>query len=752
MPLPTARGSRRHSLITSLTRIAVAALFFAASTRLRAASAEFDGRVRDLLSQMTLEEKAGQLVQFSSRKDMTGPVNEAAMAPAIGGGAVGSLLNVTGAAETRKWQKLAVESSRLHLPLLFGLDVIHGYRTIFPISLATASTWDLKRIEQAERIAATEAAAAGVHWTFAPMVDIARDPRWGRIAEGAGEDPYLGALIARARVRGFQGRDLTAVDTVLACAKHFAAYGAAQAGRDYFTTDVSARALREVYLPPFHAAVQEGVGSLMAGFNDVDGIPASANRLLLMQILRQEWGFSGFVVSDWASIAELQAHGYAADLREAAGKAMLAGVDMDMESSAYGPFLPELVRSGAVPQSRLDAAAGAVLTAKLKLGLLDDPYRYSDEARERETLLRPEYLEAARDMARRSFVLLKNERDLLPLPPADIKIALVGPMADSPRHQLGAWEARAVVSDTVTLRAAFEKAWPELRYAEGCTVRGDDTSGFAAAVAAAREADVVVAALGEDAKQSGEAASRTSLELSGPQVGLLRELRKLGKPIVLVLMCGRPLTIEPIEPLVDAILVAWHPGTMGGPAVVDVLTGAYNPAGRLTVTWPRNVGQVPMFHAHKSSGRPKPNSPNDTYYSRYIDAPSTPHYPFGYGLSYTTYDYGPVRLSTKVLPRVGDPLRINVRVTNTGARAGEEVVQLYLRDKVGSVTRPVRELKAFQKIELAAGESREVEFELTREDLAFWRADLTWGTEPGEFEVYVGSSAAAERMERFTLE
>ncbi len=753
--MPTHRPQRIVALIAV---ICIAAFVSAASAQSApsVAPASVEDRVRDLLGRMTPEEKVGQLVQYSSRKDMTGPASSSSIAPQIEAGGVGSLLNIIGAAETRKWQRLAVESSRLHIPLLFGLDVVHGYRTIFPIPLATAASWDLARIERAERIAATEAAAAGINWTFAPMVDIARDPRWGRIAEGAGEDPFLGSAIARARVRGFQGDGRFATtETILACAKHFAAYGAAQAGRDYFTTDVSERTLREVYLPPFHAAVDAGVGTLMAAFNDLDGTPCSSNSFLLDRMLRGEWGFRGFVVSDWAGIEELRAHGSATDLRDAARQAFLAGLDVDMQSEAYGPHLAELVRSGAVPESRLDAAVSTILAAKFRLGLFDDPYRYCDEAREKTTLLRPEFLDAARDLARRSCVLLKNN-GVLPLKTSDLTVALVGPLADAPFHQLGAWHGQGKKEDTVTVRAALEQMFPgeQLRYALGCAVRGDDTSGFAAARKAAAKADVIIAVLGEDADQSGEATSRTSLDLTGPQTALLREMRATGKPVVLLLMTGRPLTIESAEPLADAILLAWHPGTMGGPAIADVLTGACNPAGHLPVTWPRSVGQIPIFYAHKSSGRPFPRAdePNDRYFSHYIDAPNTPLYPFGFGLSYTTFAFDQLRLSAPTLRLGGAPLTVTVRVRNTGSRDGEEVVQLYLRDRVGSVTRPVRELKGFSKIELAAGETRDVEFRLTPADLAFWRADMTYGPEPGEFDVYVGGDSTATLSAQFTLE
>lgn len=714
--------------------------------------AEVPAKVRELLGRMTLEEKVGQLVQVSSPGHWTGPATGAKLEPMFQSGGVGSMLNVSGADEIRHWQQLALESSRLHIPLLFGLDVIHGYRTIFPIPLASAASWDLPRIEQAERIAATEATSAGITWTFAPMVDIARDPRWGRIAEGAGEDPFLGSAVAWARVRGFQGTDLAASDTLLACAKHFAAYGAAQAGRDYFTTDVPERALREVYLPPFHAAVQAGVATFMAGFNDLNGLPCTCNAFLLDQVLRKEWGFTGVVVSDWDAIGELRAHGVAADLREAAQKAFAAGMDVDMQSGGYAQHLAGLIRSGVVSAAQLDTAVAQVLTEKYRLGLFDDPFRYTDPAREKATLLQPSYLEAAHDLARRSCVLLKND-GVLPLRTQDLTVALVGPLADAPRDQLGTWACTGRPDEAVTIRTALQEVYPgkRLHYARGCELLGDDTSGFAAAVAAAQSADVVVVALGEGAGQSGEAKSRASLDLSGPQSALLRTLHATGKPIVLLLLTGRPLTIEANLPEANAVLLAWHPGTMGGPAVADVLTGAYNPAGHLPVTWPRAVGQIPIFYNHMSSGRPKPLDAGDRYYSHYIDLPNSPLFPFGFGLSYTTFAYDDLRLSAPVMVPDGAPLGVTVRVRNTGQRAGETVVQLYVRDRVGSVTRPVRELKAFQKIDLAPGEARDVRFELQAADLAFWRADLTYGPEPGDFDVYVGSDSNASLSGTFTL-
>jgi beta-glucosidase len=721
----------------------------------RAAAASvppIEDRVRDLLSRMTLEEKVGQLVQYSSRDALTGPGSQAELVPLIKAGAVGSMLNVHGAARTRELQRLAVESSRLHIPMLFALDVVHGCRTIFPIPLGTAASWDLGAIERAERIAALEASATGIHWTFAPMIDIARDPRWGRIAEGAGEDPFLGSAIARARVRGFQTDQLGTPGTILACAKHFAAYGAVQAGRDYFTTDVTERVLRDVYLPPFRAAVDAGVATFMAGFNDLDGTPCSANAFLLDRVLRGEWGFRGFVVSDWQGISEMLEHGNVADLRDASRQSFLAGLDVDMESLGYEKHLAELVRSGAVPAARLDAAVGAVLAAKFRLGLFEDPYRNCDETQEKALLFAPAHREAARDLVRRSAVLLKNN-GALPLKAGGLTVAVVGPLADSPGDQLGCWSGLGEKKEVVTLRAALAEAFPgaRLRYARGCSTTGDDTSGFAAARQAAAGADVIIAALGESSDQSGESTSRASLDLSGPQLALLRELRATGKPVVLVLMAGRPLLLEAVDPLVDAILVGWHPGSMGGPGLVDVLTGAYNPAGKLPVTWPRSVGQIPLFYAHKNSGRPTPTDPEGKYFSHYIDTPNTPRFPFGFGLSYTTFACDSLRLSAPVLSSGGHALTVTVRVRNTGSRAGEEVVQLYVRDRVGSVTRPVRELKGFEKVALTAGESRDVSFRLAPADLAFCRADMTFGPEPGAYDVFVGVDSDAALSAPFTL-
>lgn len=708
-------------------------------------------RVSALLGQMTREEKIGQLIQYSAPGAETGPVTRANIEEEIRTGRCGSVLNAFTAKQTRALQQLAVENSRLHIPLIFGFDTVHGFRTIFPINLGQAASFDMDAIEQASRVAAIETAAAGIHWTFAPMVDIARDPRWGRISEGAGEDPFLGSAIARASVRGFQGDDLSRTDTVLACVKHFAGYGASQAGRDYHTTDIPEITLRDIYFPPFQAAIEAGVGTVMAAFNDLNGIPASANRFLLTDVLRREWGFKGFVVSDWTAIKELLNHGIAADRAEAARLAFNAGLDMDMESRVYGPYLGAEIDSGAVDPKRLDEAVSAILAAKMRLGLFEDPYRYSDEARERAAMLRPEHLEAARDLARKSCVLLKNERAALPLK-SDAKIALIGQLAHMPRDLLGEWRGRGAEEDAITIEKALETAFPKrVTYVEGAKTGGSDRSGFKAAVAAAKEADVVVAVLGEGWYYSGEAASRSSIDIPGVQEELLAELRKTGKPVVLVLMTGRPLVLAPVLENADAVLLTWFPGTMGGPAVVDLLTGAFNPSGKLPVTFPRNLGQVPIFYNHKMTGRPlQPGEgpQSDKYKSQYLDVPNSPQFPFGFGLSYTQFAYLAPKIDRATLTRDGEQ-RIAVTLSNAGKREGTEVVQLYIRDVAGSVTRPVRELKGFQRVSLQPGESKEIVFTLRPMDLAFHHADMTFAPEAGRFEVFVGGDSTAPKVGEF---
>ncbi|WLT32364.1 beta-glucosidase BglX [Geothrix sp. PMB-07] len=709
-----------------------------------------EDRVADLMARMTLEEKISQLVQCSSNDELTGPRGERSPLMAeIRAGRVGSLLNVVGARETRRMQEAAVTGSRLHIPLLFGLDVIHGFRTTFPVNLGQAASWDLAAIERAERVAAIEASAAGVHWTFAPMVDIARDPRWGRISEGAGEDPFLGSAVAKARVRGFQG-DLSGPTHILACAKHFAAYGAAQAGRDYWTTEVPEITLRDTYLPPFKAAAEVGVATFMCAFNDLNGVPCSGNRWLLDQVLRKEWGFQGIVVSDWGSIAEMVPHGLAADLKEAARLAALAGVDMDMEGQAYLKHLPELVRAGVVPMAQVDRMVKAVLEAKAKLGLFENPYKYCDEAREQRDMLRPEHLEAARDLARKSFVLLKHDPAVLPLR-AGARVALVGPLADAARDQLGMWEAKGRPEDAVTLKAALEARLPGLVVtAPGCAVSEASRDEFASALKAAAQADVIVAALGESWDMTGEGHSRSKLDLPGSQQALLEALKATGKPVVLVLFAGRPLTLEAVLPQADAVLYAWQPGTMGGPALADVLLGDVSPSGKLPATFPRNVGQIPLYYNTKPGGRPQPAGPREQYRSNYLDTPNTPLFPFGFGLSYTRFAYTDARLSS---PEMGLDGRLTVQATlrNLGDREGDEVAQLYVRDLVGSVTRPVRELKGFQRVRVPKGGQVALSFELRASDLAFTHTDGSFAPEAGRFQVFLGGDANAPLVGEFTL-
>jgi beta-glucosidase len=714
--------------------------------------------IDQLLGRMTFEEKAGQLGLYTSDWSVTGPTVREGYKEDIRAGRVGAIFNAYTADFTRDLQRLSVEETRLGIPLLFGYDVIHGFRSIFPIPLGEAASWDLIAIERSARVAATEASAEGIHWTFAPMVDIARDPRWGRIAEGAGEDVYLGSLIAAARVRGFQGDDLGAVDTVLATAKHYAAYGAALAGRDYSTTDMSDRELRSTYLPPFKAAVDAGVATVMTSFNELNGVPATGNRYLITDILRGEWGFDGFVVSDYTSINEMVPHGYASDLAHAAELTIDAGVDMDLQGGVFTEYLAELVKGGRVTDAQVERAARRILEMKYRLGLFEDPYRYSDPARQAAATDKPEFLEATRDMARRSMVLLKNAGATLPLSRNPGTIALIGPLADSKADLIGSWSAAGDRDEKpVTVREALVERLGNrgrLLYERGAGYAFEDASdqsGFEAALEAARAADVVIAVMGERADMSGEAASRVTLDLPGAQTALLEQLVATGKPVVLVLMNGRPLALEWADENVDAILEAWYPGTMGGPAVVDVLFGDYNPSGKLPVTFPRTVGQVPIYYDVKNTGRPyTPDKANEKYLSRYLDTPNTPLYAFGHGLSYTRFEYSDVSLdATEIGP--GDTLTASVTVTNMGDSVGEEVVQLYVHDLVGSVTRPVKQLKGFERIRLAKGESRSVRFSLNADDLAFYRADMSYGPEPGDFELFIGSSSDDVRAARFSL-
>ena len=733
-----------------------------------ASSARQEQSLRSLLGRMTLEEKAGQLTMTPAELAQTGPRAPAGGEQQVRDGKIGSFLNFSGATATREMQRVAVEQSRLRIPLLFGHDVIHGWRTIFPVPLAEAASFDTAGVRTAARIAAVEASANGIHWTFAPMVDIARDPRWGRIVEGAGEDVHLGARMAEARVRGFQGdggwRRIATGDTapsrVLATAKHFAAYGAAEGGRDYNTADVSERSLWEVYLPPFEAAVRERVGSIMASFNDIGSVPAHASRWLLTDVLRRQWRFDGLVVSDWSGIQELLAHGVAATPSEAVVLAMRAGVDVDMSDALYQRHLPDAVRKGLVPMRLVDSAVMRVLRAKQALGLFDDPYRYSDTTRQRQRTLTAAHRAAARELARKSIVLLKNDRvggaPVLPLSKNLRTLAVIGPLADDRATVLGSWSAAGRAEDAVTVLAGFHAVLPQARivHERGAAVESLGTQGFAAAVQAARDAEAVVLVLGERANMSGEASSRASIELPGSQLALaqavVRAVREAtpAKPIVAVLMNGRPLAVQWLADSVPAVVESWLLGLEHGSALADVLFGDANPSGRLPVSIPRATGQVPVPYAHRNTGRPAANE--NSYTSKYLDVPWTPLWPFGHGLSYTTFRYDGLQLGARD-GRASATVTVRVNVTNTGTRAGEDVVQLYLRDDVASVARPVRELKAFRRVALEAGETRTVQFVLGPDDLSFRRLDMRRVVEPGSFTLWAGGSSAATLEARYSV-
>ena len=740
-------------------------------------SPAIDARVEKLLARMTLEEKIGQLVQYSAGQP-TGPgTGRTGDDDMIRKGQVGSLFNVTGADKVNALQKIAIEQSRLHIPLIFGLDVIHGFRTTFPIPLGMASTWNPDLVQRAARVAAKEASASGVRWAFSPMVDIARDARWGRMAEGAGEDPFLGAALARAYVRGYQGEKLDALDSVAACPKHFVGYGAAEGGRDYNTTEISEHTLREIYLPPFHAAVDAGAVTLMSAFNSLDGVPASANPFTLTQVLRKEWGFRGFVVSDWGSVGELIPHGIANDGATAARRAFLAGVDMDMVSNLYHENLLQQVRSGRIPQSAIDEAVRRVLRVKFALGLFDHPY--TGESNEEKSMLQPDSVALAREVAEQSFVLLKNSpaggaEPLLPLPASVGSVALIGPAADDAGNMLGSWAGEGRAEDAVTLRKALVQKLGEDRvhYARGADYLDGSEADLAAAVEAAKKSDVVLLALGEDGpNMTGEAASRAHLGLPGhAQQKLLEQVVAAGKPVVLILFSGRPLTIPWAFEHVPAALAAWFPGIQAGPALVDVLFGEANPSGRLTVSWPRFVGQEPLYYDALSTGRPAngvdlshpPADAKEKFISRYLDEPNSPQFPFGFGLSYTTFRYGPVRLGARQLDaaRVATMLRGNeakpvltatAEITNTGKVAGEEVVQLYLRLQGTTMSLPVRELKGFQRVSLKPGESRTVTFDLTPDAFAFWNAQNHLTVEPAKVTIWVAPDSARGESATFEL-
>ena len=743
-----------------------------ASTASTTAGQKMKQYVDDLMAKMTTEEKIGQLNLVSVGFDVTGPVVSKDVDANIRKGLVGGVFNTYTPVAVRKLQEMALKESRLHIPLMFGYDVIHGHRTVFPIALGLSASWDMKAIEQSARIAAEEASADGLDWVFSPMVDIARDARWGRISEGAGEDPYLGSRVAEAMVRGYQGpgNDLTNPASVMACLKHFALYGAAEGGREYNTTDMSRQRMYNEYLPPYKAAVDAGVGSVMSSFNDVNGTPATANKWLMTDLLRQQWGFQGFVCTDYTAIPELMEHGLG-NAEQVAALALNAGIDQDMVGEEFLKYTALNLKSGAVSKAQLDAACRRILMAKYKLGLFTDPYRKVSAERAASTLMKPEFLAAARDIARRSMVLLKNERSALPLKKTG-SIALIGPLANRQRDVIGSWSGAGDWHQAVSVEQGLRAAAPGLKiaYAKGANIADDQQmldrlqahggeleldkrsseDMIKEAVQVAQAADVVVAVVGESQGMSGEAASRADIGLPGQQLALLKALKATGKPLVLVLMNGRPLAISWENQNADAILETWFAGTQAGNAIADVLFGDYNPSGKITATFPQVVGQEPLYYNHKNTGRPYAGVKLDKYKSRYLDVSNDPLYPFGFGLSYTSFTYGKPMLS-KATIGPAETLSVSVTVQNAGSMDGEEVVQLYLRDMVGSISRPVAELKGFQKVLLKKGESKTLTFRLTPDALKFYNNDLKFAAEPGDFQVMVGGNSRDVQTAAFKL-
>ena len=722
-----------------------------------------------LMKKMTLEEKIGQMNLPSVGFDVTGPLLSKDVDAKIRKGLVGAVFNTYTPGAVRKLQDMALKETRLKIPLMFGYDVIHGHRTIFPISLGLASSWNLNLIEQTARAAANEASADGLNWVFSPMVDIARDPRWGRVSEGAGEDPYLGSQIAKAMVKGYQGNDLSKDSTVMACVKHFALYGAAEAGRDYNTVDMSMIKMYNDYLPPYKAAVDAGVGSVMSSFNEINGIPATANKWLMTDLLRKQWGFKGFVVTDYTAVIELVNHGIG-DEAKVSELSLNAGIDMDMVSEFFLKHAAELVKAGSVSVTQIDAACRRILESKYKLGLFDDPYRYINEARNKKQIMSEDKMALSKEAAIKSMVLLKNKNNLLPLS-GEKKIAFIGPFVKDQRDLIGSWSGAGDYKQAVSLWDALQKrvtAGP-FDYAKGCNITDDtllmnklnphdamlvpDTKSpqqlIDEAVETANKSDVVVAVLGEPFGMNGEAASRSDIGLLNNQVDLLKALKKTGKPIVLVLMNGRPLTLSWEDENMDAILEAWFPGTMAGPAMNDILFGDAIPSAKITMSFPRNVGQIPIYYNHKNTGRPFDDK--QKYTSKYLDVENTPLYPFGYGLSYTNFNYGNLNLSNKSLGQ-GQVLTASIDVTNTGAKDGKEIVQMYIRAMVGSITRPVMELKGFQTINLKAGETKKIEFKITNDNLKFYNADLKYVSEPGDFKVFIGGNSRDVKEADFKLQ
>lgn len=780
--------------------LALLMLVFACSTQdKKTAKDPYADKIDSLLSLMTLQEKIGQLNLPGAGDFVTGQAQNSDIAKKIEQGMVGGLFNIKTVAKIKEVQRIAVEKSRLKIPLIFGMDVIHGYETVFPIPLGLSCSWDMKLIERSARIAAQEASADGICWTFSPMVDIARDARWGRIAEGSGEDPYLGSLIAQAMVRGYQGDDYSSNSSIMSCVKHYALYGAAEAGRDYNTTDMSRVRMYNEYFPPYKAAVEAGAGSMMASFNEIDGVPATANKWLLTDVLRDQWGFNGFVVSDYTGISEMIDHGYGEDLKDVSAKALQAGLDMDMVAEGFLKTLEESLKEGKITEADINRACGRILRAKFELGLFTNPYKYCDENRAKTEVFTQANRDEARSIAAQSFVLLKNDKNILPLKRSGT-IALIGPLADSKENMPGTWSVAAKFDQAISLRAGLEKAIagnnnisPEknvtveqksgnvtgqkaggikLVYAKGSNLDEDEVfEGHATmfgkgmnrdkrsaaamrdeAVRIAKSADVIIAAIGEASEMSGEASSRSNIEIPATQRELLKALLATGKPVVLVLFAGRPMAIKWEAENIPSILNVWFGGSEAGDAIADVLFGDVNPSGKLTTTFPQNVGQVPMYYSQKNTGRPLAQGQwFQKFRSNYLDVSNDPVYPFGYGLSYTSFNYSDITLDKTELIGGSETLKVSVDVSNTGAYDGSEVVQLYIRDLVGSVTRPVKELKAFEKVALKAGEKKTVTFTLTTKDLSFYKGDLSFGFEPGKFHVFVGGNSRDVKQAEFVV-
>ena len=757
--------------VRRMQALAASLVVVAAGLQAQKAPRDMDRFIDQLMKKMTLEEKIGQLNLPVTGEITTGQAKSSDVAKRIRNGEVGGLFNLKGVERIREVQRQAVEESRLGIPLLFGMDLIHGYETIFPIPLGLSCTWDMKAIEESARIAAVEASADGISWTFSPMVDVSRDPRWGRVSEGNGEDPFLGAAIARAMIRGYQGKDMSRNDEIMACVKHFALYGASEAGRDYNTVDMSRQRMFNEYMLPYQAAVEAGVGSVMASFNEVDGVPATGSKWLMTDVLRKQWGFDGFVVTDYTGINEMIDHGMG-DQQTVASLALNAGVDMDMVSDAFSGTLKKSVEEGKVSAAAIDAACRRILEAKYKLGLFDNPYKYCDVNRPKKQIFTKEHRAIARKTASESFVLLKNE-GVLPLSKKGT-IAVVGPLANTRSNMPGTWSVAAVLDNAPSLVEGLREVVGDrakVVTAKGSNLIGDadyekratmfgrelhrdnrtDRELLDEALKVAAGADVIVAALGESSEMSGESSSRTNLEMPDVQRALLQELLKTGKPVVLVLFTGRPLVLTWEEEHVPAILNVWFGGSEAAYAISDVLFGDVNPSGKLTATFPQNVGQIPLFYNHKNTGRPLQEGRwFEKFRSNYLDVSNEPLYPFGYGLSYTTFAYSDIHLSSTEMSADGK-LTATVTVTNTGSRDGAEVVQLYIRDLVGSVTRPVKELKGFEKIFLKAGESRKVSFSITPELLKFYNYDLQFVCEPGDFDVMIGGNSRDVKKARFLL-